>query len=421
MVRTRSAALNGAVPDNLPVISRPRAGAMVGGVCAGLARRWRVDPNLLRIAVVVLAFFGGVGLIAYACGMLLMPREDQVQPLIHRVLPFTRTWPTGAVIALTVAVAVVLIALGGFHGIGFGPLVAIFCIWFFGFRGRNSRAPAAPPVEPTPFERAADNWRQRLVEQQTPGYVDQQTPVRPDVPNIAPEQPRWTQPYTDPATDLAVRDDDLPAPVRFTTRRPRRWRLWWLALTLVGVAVLTVTVLGLVSLPATPLAYAAAVLAGLGLTLLASTRRGRPPLLLPATLITAIITGSLLMGAHGMTVPTVGEWHRAYSSGAELPPQLTLSAGELTVDLSSLELTGDQTIDVHVGTGQLNLILPAGTAAEVDWTVKSGEFKETGVGTRDSRDGFDLKGSGLYGPQATGTPTLHINASVDLGELDVKR
>ncbi len=68
MVRRRAPALNGAVPDNLPVITRPRDGAMVGGVCAGLARRWRVDPNLLRIAVIVLALFGGVGLIAYACG-----------------------------------------------------------------------------------------------------------------------------------------------------------------------------------------------------------------------------------------------------------------------------------------------------------------------------------------------------------------
>lgn len=415
MVRRRSPALNGAVPDNLPVITRPRDGAMVGGVCAGLARRWRVDPNLLRIAVIVLALFGGVGLIAYACGMLLMPREGQAQPLIHRLLPFTRTWPTGAVIALTVGAAVVLIALGGFHGIGFGPLVAIFCIWFFGFRGRNSRTPPAPPPEPTPFERAADNWRQRLVEQQTPGYAD--------VPQAMPEQPRWTQPYTDPATDLAVRDDDLPAPTAtpVATRRPRRWRLWWLALTLVGAGVLTVTVLGLTGLPATSLAYAAAVLAGLGLTLLVSTRRGRPPLLLPVTLITAIVTGSLLMSAHGVGMPSVGELRRAYSSGANLPPQLALSAGELTVDLSSLQLTGDQSIDVHVGTGQLNLILPAGTTTEVDWTVKSGEFNDTASGGRESRDGFDLKGSKLYAASTTQTPTLHINASVDLGELDVRQ
>ena len=60
MVRIPGPALNGDVPDNnLPVITRPRTGAMVGGVCAGLARRWQVDPDPLRSAVVVLAICGG--------------------------------------------------------------------------------------------------------------------------------------------------------------------------------------------------------------------------------------------------------------------------------------------------------------------------------------------------------------------------
>ncbi|MBI5027727.1 MAG: PspC domain-containing protein, partial [Actinobacteria bacterium] len=70
MVGAAPVALNGDVPENLPVISRPRDGAMLGGVCAGLARRWQLDPNLLRIALVVLSVFGGLGLVAYGSGLL---------------------------------------------------------------------------------------------------------------------------------------------------------------------------------------------------------------------------------------------------------------------------------------------------------------------------------------------------------------
>lgn len=411
MVRRHHPALNGDVPENLPVISRPRDGAMIGGVCAGLARRSQLDPNLLRIAVVVLSIFGGLGLVAYGAGLLLMPRDGQTEMPVRRFLPFTRSWSTGAVIALTVVAGVVALAVLGFNGGGLGPFAVIFCVWFFGFRGRNGRAPVAP-AEPTPFERAADNWRQRLVEQQTPGYEH--------APQAAPAGQRWSQPYTDPATDLAVRDDDLPMPV--ARPRPRRsWRLWWLALALVGAALTAVTVLGYLGLPTTPLVYAAAVLAGLGLTLLASVRSGRPPLLLPATLIAALATSNLLLASNSFTPPSLGEKHRAFSTANELPPRLELSAGELTVDLSDLTLTSDRTLEIHVGAGQLNLTVPRDVTTTVDWKVKGGEVNTSGAPTSESRDGLDLSGSVVYPATDANAPVLHVTATVDLGELDVTR
>lgn len=384
---------------------------MVGGVCAGLARRWQVDPNLLRITVVVLSFFSGIGLIAYGTGMLLMPRDGSAEPPVRRLLPFTRRWSTATVVIATIAAAALLIAVLGIQGMGAGPVLVILAVWFFGFRGRNTRTPPPPPPEPTPFERAADNWRQRLAEQQTPGYEQ--------VALAAPSQQRWTQPYTDPASDLAVRDDD-PVPA---VRRRRRWRLWWLALTLIGVGVLAVSAAAVVlGAPASPLAYAAAVLAGLGLTLLAGVRRGRPPLLLPVTLVVAILTGGLMVHAHGVTIPEMGTQHHTYTTAAELPPSLALEAGELTVDLSDLELTSDEELTVHVGTGQLNLQLPKDVATDLTWSVGAGEFNLTGGSTGEAQGGFDLSGTRSY-PAESGknTPTLHITASLNLGELDVAR
>ena len=152
----------------------------------------------------------------------------------------------------------------------------IFAIWFFGFRNHGQPVPQPPP-EPTPFERAADAWRVRLAEQQTPGYEAVALP--------APTEQRWTQPYTDPAADLVVRDNDAAG----RRRRPVAvaaaggsggWRSPSSA-----PASSSSPMLGLAGLPGDPLAYAAAVLAGLGLTLLVAARTGRPPLLLPATII----------------------------------------------------------------------------------------------------------------------------------------
>ena len=402
MVGTPGRALNGDMPDNLPVISRPRGGAMMGGVCAGLAQRWRVDPNLLRIAIVVLAFFGGLGLAAYGAGLLLMPREGHAQMPVRRFLPFTRSWSDSTVVVATIGALVVLVGLTSSGGIGLGPVLVIFAVWFFGFRNHGQTRPA-PPVEPTPFERAADAWRVRLAEQKTPGYEAVAVPA-------AAEQ-RWTQPYTDPAADLAVRDNLPPA---LQADRPRRWQPWGLAIALVGVAIFVVLMLGLGGMGATPLAYASAVLAALGLTLLLTARSGRPPLLLPATILSGIVAASMLGTASIGPLGPVGELHRSYSSAAELPAAIEFGAGEVELDLSKLQLTEDRDLDIRVRAGSVALQLPVGVSSELDYSIKAGEFNFGGV----DRDGVDLIGSETV-PKGSGGPVLRIRVEIGLGEVTV--
>ncbi len=46
---------------------------MLGGVCGGLGRRLGVDPGVIRLATVVLATAGGVGIILYGAARLLVP------------------------------------------------------------------------------------------------------------------------------------------------------------------------------------------------------------------------------------------------------------------------------------------------------------------------------------------------------------
>ena len=60
-------------------LRRTTADRKVAGVAGGLARHLDIDPLILRVGFVVLAFFGGAGLILYAAGWALVP-EDGPRP-----------------------------------------------------------------------------------------------------------------------------------------------------------------------------------------------------------------------------------------------------------------------------------------------------------------------------------------------------
>ena len=56
-------------------LSRPVLDRKVAGVATGLARHLDVDPLLVRVALVVLAFFGGAGVLIYGALWLLLPED----------------------------------------------------------------------------------------------------------------------------------------------------------------------------------------------------------------------------------------------------------------------------------------------------------------------------------------------------------
>jgi len=48
---------------------------MIAGVCAGIADFFDVDPNLVRLAFVVLGLVGGLAVPLYLAGWVLIPDE----------------------------------------------------------------------------------------------------------------------------------------------------------------------------------------------------------------------------------------------------------------------------------------------------------------------------------------------------------
>ena len=57
-------------------LHRAGRGRMLAGVAAGVADYFDVDPTIVRIGFVALAFLGGVAVPLYLAGWLLIPDED---------------------------------------------------------------------------------------------------------------------------------------------------------------------------------------------------------------------------------------------------------------------------------------------------------------------------------------------------------
>ncbi|MHB8439428.1 MAG: PspC domain-containing protein [Acidimicrobiales bacterium] len=66
-------------------LRRDRLHRMLGGVSMGLARYFEIDVVIVRVAFVVLAFFGGSGILLYLALWLLVPEADTDRTLAHEL------------------------------------------------------------------------------------------------------------------------------------------------------------------------------------------------------------------------------------------------------------------------------------------------------------------------------------------------
>ncbi|BFU46989.1 hypothetical protein KRMM14A1004_52260 [Krasilnikovia sp. MM14-A1004] len=65
---------------------RPATGRYIAGVCAAIGRATNTDPVLWRVLLVVLGFFGGVGVLLYLIGWLVIPAEGDTGSPIESLL-----------------------------------------------------------------------------------------------------------------------------------------------------------------------------------------------------------------------------------------------------------------------------------------------------------------------------------------------
>jgi len=152
---------------------RPVTGRHFAGVCAAVGRATNTDPVLWRVLFAVLTLFGGVGLLAYLIGWLLIPADGDTASPIEAVLGRGRS-RTSAPIAVIGAVAAILVfalvASEGLRPAVVGALVVLGAAILLS-RGTlqrpNQQQPTEPesqpappfqpePVMPPPYQSAAD-------------------------------------------------------------------------------------------------------------------------------------------------------------------------------------------------------------------------------------------------------------------------
>ena len=174
-------------------IRRSTSDKKLAGVCSGVARHWNVDPLLVRVGWVLLAFSGGIGVVLYVAGWLLVPADGDPSSVMDRwTKGQTSTWPRESWVAIVTIVCLAAFAISSSAtSIGFGPAVVLALIWYFGYyKSRTKRTPPpyrTPPTygqqpgpdalgnppepEPfrypgpaTPFTQAAEAWQQRVAD-----------------------------------------------------------------------------------------------------------------------------------------------------------------------------------------------------------------------------------------------------------------
>ena len=72
-------------------LHRRHRGRMLGGVAAGLADYFEVDPTLVRIGFVALAFVGGLAVPLYIAGWALIPGEETDTSIAEELMARERT------------------------------------------------------------------------------------------------------------------------------------------------------------------------------------------------------------------------------------------------------------------------------------------------------------------------------------------
>ncbi|MCJ7780272.1 MAG: PspC domain-containing protein [Acidimicrobiia bacterium] len=93
------------------LLRRPIEGRAFAGVAAGLGERFDLNPAWFRVAFVVMTVFGGIGLLLYALGWLLIPEEGSDDPILTQWLSGFDTSNTGMVVGVVlVGVAAVILA-----------------------------------------------------------------------------------------------------------------------------------------------------------------------------------------------------------------------------------------------------------------------------------------------------------------------
>ncbi|MFF5119157.1 PspC domain-containing protein [Dactylosporangium aurantiacum] len=133
---------------------RPLQGRYVAGVCAAIGRATNTDPTLWRVIFAVLTLAGGVSIVAYLLGWLLLPAEGDTGSPLEALLGRGRS-TTSAPLAIVIGVGAVVAFLlvmsrnVGAAAVGLAVVIGVVALLVRG-QGNLPPAPLGEPQGGTP-------------------------------------------------------------------------------------------------------------------------------------------------------------------------------------------------------------------------------------------------------------------------------
>ena len=410
----------------------------IGGVGGGLARRLNIDPLIVRGLFGVSVLLGGLGLVLYGVAWLLLPEERDgrihFQQLTRgdfdaaviggfglmlvgfafpdRLMPFTwwagdSGWWRGIVGLVAVAIIIAVVASAATKGrrpptttlppYRAAPGVAPYNAAPSGAAPHNAAPSGAAPYSPAPITAAVH----------TP-----EGPTMYPAPPV-PAAPAWTPPQGPTAT--------IPRPARKGPGATAVGVVFALSL-LVLAGLLYAERIGTFDGPVLLTAGAVAVvLCGIGIV--GAGFMGRTSGGLGGLAIVSVIVLLPLAAIDGATwnlnTVAMGEVRNTPTTVEAAESGYSLGAGEAAIDLTEVPLAGDAvTVPIHVGTGEVRVVVPEDGAYTARIRVMAGEIRWLDDGSI-SRVGSTWEDFESAAVQDGAEPDLELRITVGAGTVTV--
>ena len=342
------------------LLRRPIEGRAFAGVAAGLGQRFDISATWFRVAFVLMTVFGGIGLLLYILGWLLIPEEGSDEPLVTQWLSGFDTSNTGMVVGVVLVGVAAVILASSFHLISgkfvFAAILLVVGVLLYrGDLDRRPRPPTGTSAEP-------------------PSTIDGGGVTVDD----SAEDEQAAVEHDQPKTSVETRV--VPPPPRRPPRPKSILGRMTVAATLIAVGGLAVLDVAGVLFP-DPVHYVAVTVGVIGAGLLAGTLFGRARWLIVVGLL---LMPLLFLASVGPTWSISGEAGERYIRVESIQDLERVDfafehgAGVLEIDLRDFEPPTDTDgiypipIGAKIGAGEIRIWLPDPASATVHGRVGIG-------------------------------------------------
>ncbi|WP_233413917.1 PspC domain-containing protein [Nucisporomicrobium flavum] len=449
---------------------RPARGRYIAGVCGAIGRATNTDPVLWRVLLAVLGFFGGVGVLIYLAGWLLIPAEGDTASPIESLLGRGRSTMAPLSVVLLGAAAALTFAFIVRDGFRATLLAAAVLVVGALALKKSNRAggpvtagpapadpwaatatfPAAAPAQPAttapapaeaPAEEPATAFTETAAAEPAGEPVTAPLPPMPPMPPmppfptntsaplppIPPSFARPTEGYRPPfaphgpwaqgAAQPPYAPPAPPSPPKAPKPPRERSKLGRITFSLLVVVMGVLALFDSAGADVPVSGYFAAALATIALGLVVGAWFGRARglifLAVLATFGLAVSSGVERFGGE-----FANSSYRPQSLAA-VADRYDFSVGNATLDLRSVNFAGhDQAVTVAMKFGQVRVLLPANVDTTTSLTMNDGRALLYG---RELTGNLNVQAVSDLGPDGEGGGTLRLTVEMNTGNVEVTR